>query len=229
MNSFGLTPGALLDDFGGPIGHACQREHGAARYRTDGVIGEHARERGCAVLGGPGDVAGLAHERLAHHVDARDDQATEMMARCIDAVDLHRRARVDHAQRRARSGPGADQGEPTVGAEQLRIEIAVHQAVILGHRGDELDVHVKRLLGEPGQSLRHLGAGDVRHQYPRGSLARVEQGRRPHSRLRITMHDGLLIGQAGARQPSPFQAGVAHVDDQNHEGPACSRCRRRPR
>jgi hypothetical protein len=27
-----------------------------------------------------------------------------------------------------------------------------------------------------------------------------------------------LIGQPGARQPSPFQARVAHVDDQNHCG-----------
>jgi hypothetical protein len=30
------------------------------------------------------------------------------------------------------------------------------------------------------------------------------------------MHDSLLIGQSGTREPSPLQAGVTHVDDQNH-------------
>jgi hypothetical protein len=30
------------------------------------------------------------------------------------------------------------------------------------------------------------------------------------------VYDGLLIGEPSARKPSPFQPGIAHVDDQNH-------------
>jgi hypothetical protein len=30
------------------------------------------------------------------------------------------------------------------------------------------------------------------------------------------MYDSLLIGQSGARQPGPFEARIADIDDQNH-------------
>jgi hypothetical protein len=33
------------------------------------------------------------------------------------------------------------------------------------------------------------------------------------------VHHGLLIGQPRTRQPSPFQARVAHIDDQYHADP----------
>ena len=49
MKSFGLTAGALLDDFRRAIGHAGQRKHRAPRDRTDGVVGQHSRQGRCAV------------------------------------------------------------------------------------------------------------------------------------------------------------------------------------
>jgi hypothetical protein len=30
------------------------------------------------------------------------------------------------------------------------------------------------------------------------------------------MNNSLLIGQSGAGEPSPFEAGIADIDDQNH-------------
>ena len=55
----------------------------------------------------------------------------------IHAVDLHRSARIHHAQRGARLGPRANQAQPSVGAEQPRVEIAVDQTMILGDGGHE--------------------------------------------------------------------------------------------
>ena len=58
----------------------------------------------------------------------------QMLAAGIDAVDLDGGADIDHAQRRAGLGPGADDGEPAVGPEQRRIQIAVGELVEIAGR-----------------------------------------------------------------------------------------------
>jgi len=137
MNSFGLTPVLCSNDLGRAIGHARYGEHGAARYGADGIVREHSGQGGRAVFGRLCDVAGLAHERFAHHVNAGSDQASQVLATGIHAVDLDGRTCVHDAQRRTGQGPGTDQSQPPVGAQQRRIQIAIGEPVEIVCRGHE--------------------------------------------------------------------------------------------
>src|SRR5271167_311630 len=72
----------------------------------------------------------------------------------VDSVDFARGAGVHHAQRRANFGPCTDQGQPTVGAEQRGIEIAVGEPLKLTGGGHEFGIDAKYLLGQAGQDRK---------------------------------------------------------------------------
>ena len=126
----------------------------------------------------------------------------------------------------ARQGPCADQCQPAIGAQQERVEIAVGESMELLCRRDEFDLDAELFLRQLRQRLRHCRSRHIGDEHARGRLAGVEQGGGPDSGFRVAMHDGLLIRQAGVGQPGPFQARVAHVDDQNHADPIPLPCNR---
>ena len=63
-------------------------------------------------------------------------------------------------------GPGAYDGEPAIGSEQFRIQIAIRQLPKIPARRDELRLNAEFLLRKAAQCLRHRGAGDIANKYP---------------------------------------------------------------
>jgi len=125
-----------------------------------------------------------------------------------ERVDGERRSGVDHQLVPRGGAVGGDERGPAVGAQLLRIAVAVHHAELLGKGADHGEGDAGALAGARDLAL-HLVAGHVgsdRHVHRQHRTQRfVEVGRLPRRHRAV-------CGPSARTVHAPFDAGVSRVD-----------------